>query len=395
MLATESQCLASPDFLQALGHLLNNAGRYAEALDRLEAAIMLDPNRWAAHLEYALALEGAGDHASAHALIEQLAGDPTVDPAIRQELIDIQSRNPETRWTPRAQRNMLGLSFGYDDNLMGATRYSNLELTLPEGALAVSLDPTNRPKSGRFVRLEMSHENEFHTTNDARWRYIALGSYRRGIETTQADLGHLALGIQRVPLANTGVYAGLLIQQLYQGGRQALWQTQTGAGLEHTTTEPIEHACRIRLGGEWFFTRYPDNAALNGKYTGILLQTLCSNDGWLLQIRAGQDNPDNTNRPGGAQQQRSLRLGYQTALSSGWLSGEYEFYQQKDAQGYSSLLDNNARRTIERHIWRMEYRWPTGRLTPYIGMEVLDQRANLALFAPRNAIVTMGVRHLW
>lgn len=395
MLANESRCLSSPDFLQALGHLLNTAGRYAEALDRLEAAIMLDPSRWAAHLEYALALEGAGDEVSATALITQLSKDSTVDPEIRRELGKIRQRMTEGRWGGNPPRTTVGFSVGYDDNLLGATRYSNLQLTLPDGNLPVTLDASEQPKPGSFVRFEFSHEHDLYQNTNARWRAVALGSYRRGVETDQADLGHLALGVQRNSMALTGGYLSILTQQLYRAGQQALWQTQLGGGVEHVTQQGGESACRLRAGGEWYMTRYPDNAILNGRYSGLLLQALCDRAGWLMQLRLGEDRPNDAARPGGIQQQHALRLGYQNPVAGGWLSGEYEFYQQKDRKGYSALLENNARRDIKRHIWRLEYRWPYAGLMPYVGFELLDQRANLALFSPRNAIVTLGVRHAW
>lgn len=395
LLDLEAQCHKSASFLHALGHLLNVAGRYSEALDRLEAAMLLEPERWPVHFEYALALEGVGDHVSANGLLKQLADNPAVDPRIHQELLRILRRRQEALWQQPARRTQIGLSAGYDDNLLGATRYANLQLSLPGGYLPVEIAAEDRPRGGSFARAEITHEREFHQSASASWRYLLMGSYRWSIEHSPADIGHLGAGIERAPTADRGWYSSVLAQQIYRGGSLALWQVQAGAGGVYTTRLPSLQNCRIRYGAEMHATHYPANRQFDGRYAGILLNNTCMQSGWQFQLRAGRDAPVNAERPGGAQQQYTLSLSRHLPFAGGGLRGEYEYYRQNDAKGYSTLLEDNAQRQIQRHTYRMEYRWLQGGVQPYIGLEWLDQKANIPLFSPRNTIFTIGLRHLW
>ena len=73
-----AQCQANAEFLAQLGFVLNAQGRYAEALDHLERALMLNPGLKGARIDYAVALAGVGDNASALTLIQSLLADPTL-----------------------------------------------------------------------------------------------------------------------------------------------------------------------------------------------------------------------------------------------------------------------------------------------------------------------------
>ena len=397
LLDHEHACLANPGFLYTLGQQLNFAARYAEALDRLEAAIMLDPDLWRAQLEYAIALQGTGDEASARALLKQIESTESVPPDVRHELAALRARPAPPRMpSSPARRTLLGVSAGYDDNLIGVTRYDSLLLTLPSGSLPVTLDSASRPQGGSFARLEYMHEHLLVQTDAGNWRGTVLGSYRWTPSLHEAAMGHIGLALQRAPEGDAGWYGNLLYQQVNRGGAQSLWQMQAGLGVEQGGALPgMDGKCRARLGGEYYLTRYAQNHLFDGTYTGLLLQTACQSSGFLMQLRLGQDRPDAEGRPGGDQNQLSLRLGKSFALGPGWISGEYEYNQQNDRTGYSALLENNARREVRRHVLRTEYRWQSWGVTPYVGVDYLDQRSNIVLFSPRNLIVSVGLRHLW
>ena len=393
LLANEARCLKSPDYLHTLGQQLNLAGRYNEALDRLEAAILLQPQHWPAQLEYALALEGSGDALSADGLLLQLLQNSTVDRKIQQEIANIRARRQAMFWQQPARRTLVGLASGYDDNLMGVTRYSNLELTLPSGSLPVVLEPAERPRSGSFLRAELTHEHEFHRDDHASWRYVLLGSYRWSLEYTPADLGHLGAILERRPNGEHGAYGTAQLQQIYRAGHLATWQGQLAGGWQRPLSLWIDQ-CRLRLGAETQASHYPTNPIFDSRYLGATTHWACADSGWQAQFRFGHDIPQDADRPGGRQQQLSLRLARHVQLGHGHLSAEWEHYRQRDAEGYSSLLNNNAPRRIQRNTWRLEYRWAVPGYTPYVAIEWLEQHANLDLFSPRNRILTVGLRRL-
>jgi hypothetical protein len=53
-------------------------GRYTDALDHLERALMLNPGLKGAQIDYAVALAGIGDYASALTLVQDLLADPAL-----------------------------------------------------------------------------------------------------------------------------------------------------------------------------------------------------------------------------------------------------------------------------------------------------------------------------
>ena len=78
MLAAVPACQKDAPFLATLGQLLNSQGRYLEAADHLERALMLQPSLKDAQLSYAIALTGSGDVQSAAALLDNLLADPAL-----------------------------------------------------------------------------------------------------------------------------------------------------------------------------------------------------------------------------------------------------------------------------------------------------------------------------
>lgn len=395
-LAREGDCHKNTDYLHAMGYLLNQAGRHGEAADRLEIAILLDPERWLAHFEYALALEGSGNHDSADALLVSLLNNPAVDTSIKHKITGLR-RTPEVALARHAH-TVVGLATGYDDNLQGATRYSRMDLTLPSGRLPVELAASSQPKKGSFSRVDAAHQGVLAHDALATWTYALVGSYRWAPSYADASIVHGGVMLERTPEGAAGYYALLALQGLRRGDGASQRQWQLAAGLE-TDTAWRDIRCRLRIGGEWQKLDYPGDPLFNGQYAGLAAHALCPAGRWQLQWRIGADAPARSERPGGRQQQMQVRLGKQTLLGEGLLVTEYEYYRQQDAKGFSPLLDYDTPRHYDRHSWRLEYRWVrplAGRIiSPYVGFEWIEQDANLRLFSLSNRIFSIGIRQTW
>ena len=76
-------CQNNPRYLAKIGHLLNEQGRYQEALEHLERSLLFDPDRPDTQLDYAIALAGTGDTLSARQLIDGILRQPQLSPAVR------------------------------------------------------------------------------------------------------------------------------------------------------------------------------------------------------------------------------------------------------------------------------------------------------------------------
>jgi hypothetical protein len=291
---------------------------------------------------------------------------------------------------------MLGLATGFDDNLMGSTGHDQLELTVPGARLTLQTAPEQLARAGRFVRADFRYDGDLLNTLNARWHYSLVASQRR-TDYSPANLDQLGLLVERSatnPLASYAPYALALHQQQKRGGVTLLQQTQLGLGYDLPATV-YGMACSQRLGTEVQQLRYPDSPALDGNYRGLLSQTYCPARGLQLQLRLGQDHALQTNRPGGGQSQRSLRMVKDTSVGIGKLSLEIEYTRQNDQSGYSPLLENNTVRQVQRVAHRAEYGWTAGRLRPYLSFESLRQQANLPLFDSQNQVLTLGLRSTW
>ncbi len=389
--ALERQCHKHPAFLYTLGRLLNQAGHYEAAIDPLEGAILYAPDHWPSQLEYAIALEGIGDHDSALSQIQSLLQLPGIDPATREQLFALQ-RRPAQPLRP-AGRRMVGLATGYDSNLLSSTYHTEFTLTTAEGPLLVALLQDQRPQAGGFARAELSYDGLLASSDSAQWRYSLFGSYRANPSLSSADRLQLGAFVEAVTTGGQGPYVLAQHQTLRKVQATALRQSQLGAGVDFALG--AAGACQQRLGVDLQHLSYPTSPELGGRYFGLLAITACPALGLQAVLRAGQDQPLQSGRPGGAQRQSSLRLSKRTAMNGGSLALEWEATRQQDHSGFSALLASNTPRQITRLGYRLEYSRQLGTLSPYIGVEWLEQRSNLRLFEYKNWVSSLGVRAAW
>ena len=387
----EPLCARSPVFLHRLGRLLNAAGRFVDAAERLEAALLFDPERWLVQVDFALALDGLGDRASADSVWEALAENP----AAQALLAERQLRRGRSRSTwLNNERNTLSLAVGYDNNLLGATRYASLNLTFPTAEIPVAIIKSEQQRGGRFVRADLGRGGDLYVDGESRWSYALVGSHSASIDYDPGDLSHLGARLERAPEGAHGWYASSVLAYQYRGTHASTVQTHLGAGYEQDAGL-LGLRCRLRLGGEAYATHYPESALFDGRYTGLLVHGVCPEARIQYQLRVGQDSPVDDDRPGGVQRHYGARLAYVSPVVGGWFSAEIDVFRQLDREGYSPLLERNARRHLTRTIGRLEYRWIRAGNAPFIGLEWMDQRSNLSLFEPRNWIVSVGIRHAW
>ena len=405
-LATELQrCYTHPTYLARLGHLYNLQQRYAEAIDPLERALLFAPSNPDTQLDYALALAGSGDVASALNLVLALQHDPALPAGFRQGLQQTSQLWASGAGAPPSQGTRISAStrLGYDSNLLGAPKLGSITLTLPTETITLPVDANSRPRPGAFARTDLRLQHVRVQPDGSRWELQAAALQRNSprlsaANSTQAEL-QLEHSRPSAP-AHWGHYASAALASLqsHTGTRYTSQGLSVGAALPPPST--ASH-CALRLGLEWQNRQLHSNSVLSGRYGGISSQWGCTPPGgtlyWQLTARAGQDRPQDATRPGGAQNQYSLRA-HATAASSiatTWLL-DAEASHSRDATGYSPLLANNRRRTINRLTLRLEMQHT---LTPHIaalaGLEAVAQSASLPLFALHSRGLYAGLRAQW
>jgi tetratricopeptide (TPR) repeat protein len=168
----------SAPFLAQIGRLLIAQGRYSDALDHLERAIMFDPDMASAQLDYAIALAGSGDLLSARQLLDNIIAQPTTTAELRKALIQAKQRLPRAAGllpVPAVSEGPLtiqlgaNLRSGHDSNLLGAPSLTSLELTFPGEVIELPLTENNFPRPGAYTRSEAKLELSYQNADGGRW----------------------------------------------------------------------------------------------------------------------------------------------------------------------------------------------------------------------------------
>lgn len=396
------QCQDDSAWLAWAGWALNQLGRYTEAAQYLERALLLEPSPWATQMEYAIALAGSGDGLAAvelmHSLRQQAQLPPQLRQAISQQLARWSAAPLQAGWRQHWQ---LSARAGYDSNLLGAPDIASLTLTLPGYSVQLPLDVSYARQGGSYGRTELGWSAE-----RGPWQLAASAGGRAGANH-QAGLAHAQWSVQ---YQGESHYAGASIGRLHSNAG-----TRFGvAGLSAGWQLPRWRAgCASRLGGEWQQRRLYSNPVLSGHYGGLLLQHTCEASptqgpqplglqAWQAGLRWGVDQPEDPDRAGGRQQQASLRLiavGHGAGARQQWLL-DAEAYAQADARGYNSLLQNNARRHIQRLALRAEYSWPLAAQARRgwhmaLGLEWQRQHSSIVLFQQKSRGAYLALRTAW
>ena len=433
-------CLQNAAFYAWRGAVLLALRQPAAAAEALERALLLDPNLPGAQLDYADALLGVGDTASARGLLAQVAQrtdlPANLRPVLARELAATDPNAWRTRW-------LFSTAQGTDSNLNNAPAASELTLTFPQGPVTLSLLEASRPQRGS-ANLSTAQWLGIKPAGSQLWLLQAeLRSRHTDSSATryqQADVSASWLQAPDAPqqwIVRTGLtkvdFGG---QALLQGARVSVlhqWQPVVGPALasaagqggyrapyqpaNQQADKPSQaaSACRPSAGLEAEARRYPVSPELNGRYTGLLAAVNCSvadtpgssaphspllsQQQLGLQLRLGSDQPDNGTRPGGSNRRLEVRATWEARLGAYKASTDYNHTRQLDASGYSPLLADNLARRISRHSLRAELARPLlggwlGGAEGFVSLEVNRQSSNLAAFESRQQALYTGLRWL-
>ncbi len=399
------QCQKSVPWLAWMGQALNHLGRYPEAAEHLERAIMLEPAQAVLQLDYAVALAGSGDRLAAIQLLQILQVDPLLPKGLHasiQQQVDIWSASRLSPLALRHSRIYLSTRLGYDSNLLGTPNLSSLTLTLPGQSLQLPLDASYLRRPGYYSRIDAGW-----TATQGAWQLAASVGGRHSPQESGAELQQAQASAEHTSARH---YASATLGYLHNRSHSRYRTVGLSAGLQHSSAD---QSCQSRSGLEWQQRNLRSNPVLSGHYGGLLWQTTCqgtsaasyANTGlglqaWHLSARWGFDAPSQAHRPGGRQQQASLRgvlMGSGLAHQHQWLL-DAEIYRQQDASGYSPLLQANATRRLTRTALRFEYKLPLPQQPAWqwaLGIEWQRQHANLPLFLQRSQGAYMALRTQW
>lgn len=335
-------CQNDVGFLVRLGRMLLVAGQPEEAAEHIERALLLSPDDPTALRAFAAALADLGDTAAARQILALAPG--TALPVTVQN-----------QW-----RDGWSLTAGAERNLLGVTSVSSLTLTLPgldpaqPVLITLPLDPSTQPRAGGYWQAAATgqwvHRRVSGGSRAAQddWTFQASARTRQAPQQTPAGFSAVdavAAHQRRYGAAPWGHHANLFAAHLESRTGVTFTQLGLGGGLDW-----FAGGCHTRIGLEGVNRHYPANNILDGRQAVTQFQWACSPTGQFT-LRAGQDQPRNALRPGGAQSLLELRY----RGSWGRWAWDGEWARIRDELGYSPLLESGARRHQWRRSLRLEY----------------------------------------
>jgi tetratricopeptide (TPR) repeat protein len=421
LLAAFGACQNDAAYLATLGDLLNQQGRYQEASEHLERALMLNSKLKGAQLSYAIALAGIGDSLAAQALLESLLADPTLPEHLRTALLRQQAlqNTPvlQTRWTLNAR-------WGYDSNLLSAPNLTGLTLTgLAGGDFRWDTGTSLLSQAGQYYRTDAQFELRRLEPNGVRWDIAASMRNRHSPVEGLAGATQVDLAAERnrspagpgngATLATWGHYISVAASALTARSGTRFASLSLAGGVALAWHQGWAADCRTRLGLDLQARYYDNSRLLSGRYTGLVGSLSCEppqGTQWLLGVKAGRDMAENPERSGGDQNQLGIRaagflplsaltsnkMGWGSALTKGSIVADLDASFYQDARGFSPFLESGRTRTMERYSIRLEYQYPIARFGAVVlGAEATRQRSNIGLFQVQSAGPYMTFRASW
>jgi hypothetical protein len=305
---------------------------------------------------------------------------------------------------------------GYENNLAQSARLSELTITPPDGPITLPLARPLEPRAGGAVLLDMAWQGTISPTATRTYLVGAQASARHAPGASDTDWHSVRLGLGayhtsgdwRWQLQGRVQYAGGALTEtvLRRSDEDSLnWRLGIGA-------EGPAGSCSQRWYVEAEERRYRELPINDAQLGGVAASLLCAVPGlrtWTLgvSLARGQDRTRSDQRPGGDQQTSGVgvrllaHLGRNGRSGSPWfLDAQWRYSHSEDEEGYSPLLENNARRSIKKQHFALELVGPwfessADRVESVIQVLVSREKSNLAVFSFEAASVYGGLRYKW
>lgn len=418
-------CIENAAFLGLLGALWLEQGDPAQALLWLERSLMLDPSVPVTLADHALALAALGDRTAVGELLERWRSRADVPPLVRARL-ELAQRGPEPRSDSRAGRlaaagaggfawrRSVSLMRGYDSNLDHSPRLDELRLTTPDGPIMLPLVNPLVPRKGHAWIAEGTLGGGYAPSAGLLWEGEVQFSGRRSSDEPGTDTRQIQLALAR--WQQHGGWRSQL-QVAAQRVTGPLYPAQD-APADDTSGEPFRtyslsvaaeyewNGCWSRLGAEAESRRQDRSRVLDSHTASIQGGLNCRLrllPGWTgsAALRLGWDRPRDPGRPGGPQRQTEVGLRAGGPLAAGIRAVvSARAGQLLDREGYSPLLESNARRRQTQHQYSVEL----SRALPLPGLGGVDlviqfqrlrRTSNLELFQSSGHKAFTGLRADW
>lgn len=406
------QCIRHAGLLAVLGAIWLEESEPNQALIWLERALLLDPDNLGAQADHALALAALGEYEALQALALVWRGRTDVPIALQQRLAQGTRRQSSdllpqiqlgrTVGSEWASHRDATLMLGFETNLDHSPRLAEITLTPPEGQIDLPLLAPLRPRRGAAALTDLSWQVARSLSAGQIWRAGASLGARTAPNDRHTDWRHAQLATSvsqqqdrwRGQLEFSGTWIAGPLSEPYRLLRVSASADRTVLG------------CVLR-GSLESETRAQDETTLaNGRTLGSSWTSLCPVPGstawtWGAALRVSVDKPSHSTRPGGTQ--RLAGIGGRLAGKFGEglrIEASLKLNRLRDDEGYSPLLESNARRNLQQSHWSVEITkalpndfWSGAEAIAQV--QGIKQASNLSVFRYTGVSMYSGIRWVW
>ena len=395
LLAEEPLRGGDPEFDYMLGVLALQAGRPDVALTALERVVLHRPEHAGAWVDLAIAHQRLGDAESARAILMfvQKTFDPP--PALQVQL-DTALRDLRHATRGSGWQLEIGAQAGYVQNANSGLSLGSITLTQGGVAVPVELDPSQQARGDRVVQYRAGAYRIWRHPGGATSEAFAALRSRQFDEESDFDFTDAGVGVQHTrPLGGAWAgFSGVSLRHLRLGSSSLANFRSLQGGLRRglgacSATLRLEYELRDYLAAGYVPADIP--------WVGGGLDCVHGRLEVGISLRSGLDQPDEA-RAGGATRRNELTAYARRPLPWGW-TGEATLFAARNAdrQGYSPLLEDGARRDVERLGYRVSLSRPLGgqsaRWILQMDYERVADRSNLPLFNLDDGVLLLGLRY--
>ena len=455
----EPSCLKSAGFYALLGQWLLVSHQPRDAIEALERSLLIEPDQPGVQLDFAQALAESGSAVIAKALTDQIMKRPDVPLALKEKINEFkrveltQKEDIRGPISDKGSASSGGMSkivdvgaeeawgfsgnvqamFGRDNNLNSASFVNTVNLTLPNGIVPLTLDPSSLPKGGTTL---VANSQIIAQRPWGEHQLIMSGSWM-GRDTPQdpslsfhneeflasikpkSDLGwHFKIVLNHFELGASNFYNGLSV---------TTWNQSEGFGFDpqelssaHKKNQEKDDSqdlkavlfnreltdgdglkCFNKWGAEIDRRTYAQDASQNGFYAGLLLGATCKmkSSQFNLLLQNGVDWASDKFRAGGNQNRQDLRFQWYKTFEKSRAGVEIGQQWLRDSTTYSDLLGGIERKT-QRNSFRISYQYQipeklsmiAGDMNWVTSIERQAYRSTIGLFNLRGDSVQTGLK---
>jgi len=395
LLAQEPDRAGDPDFDYQLGVAALKAQRADIALSALERVVLRRPEFAGAWIDLAIAHRQLGDIDSARVILAHVQAQFDPPAALRRQLEDAQ-RDLQRQVREMGWQLDAGVQAGYVQNANGGLTLGSINLTQGGALMPVDLDPSQRARGDRAVQYRAGAYRIWRGAGGRTTEAFAALRSRQFDSESDFDFTDVGAGFQHTVPVRWGVagFVGVSLRHLRLGSAAlANFRTLQG-GVRYGVG-----ACNTSLRLEYESRDYVATGFAPAHIPWAGAGVDCAS-GWIeagINLRSGLDTPEDM-RAGGTTRRTEFTAYARRRLVWGW-EGEATLFlaRNRDGAGYNPLLDNNARREVDRAGYRLSLSRPLGAQNSLwvlqIDYERAEDRSNLELFGLQDRVFLLGLRY--